>query len=183
MKKGPMNLEAVIGSKTKVSLLRFLANAKDWQFNLTEVSKSIGTDKGALSRLIKELELSKVIEVKRSGKLLLFRLNEQNKFSQIITSLGHEKWDMNLESVIGSKAKVSLLRFLANAKDWQFNLASIAKAIGTYKGALSRLIKELESKKILEVKHSGKLILFRLNEQNKFSSLIKELFEKEAKLR
>jgi len=178
-----MNLESVIGSRAKVSLFRFLAKNKDWQFNLAEVSKSIGTNKGALSRLIKELASKKIIGIKQSGKLLLFRLNSQNEFAQIIASIDQEKWDLDLESILGGKAKISLLRFLANAKDWQFNLAAIAKSIGTYKGALSVLIKELESKKIIEVKRSGKLLLLRLDEQNKISSLIKELFEKEAKLK
>ena len=90
---------------------------------------------------------------------------------------------MNLEAVLGSRTKISLLRFLSKNKDWQFNLAKIAKAVGIDKGALSRLVKELEQKKILEVKRSGKLLLFRLNEKNKFFSLIKSLFEKEVKIK
>jgi len=82
-----MNLEKVIGSRTKISFLRFLAKNPDWQFNLSEISKSIKIDKGALSRIIRELEKLKIIEVKRNGKLLLFRLNQKNKFFQLITSL------------------------------------------------------------------------------------------------
>jgi len=88
-----------------------------------------------------------------------------------------------LENIIGSKSKISLLRFLSKHRDWQFNLAAIASSIGTDKGALSRIIKELEKLKIIEVKRSGKLLLFRLNEKNKFCSLIEILFEKEAKLK
>ena len=71
-------LEGVLGSKGKIGLLRFLCQNRDWQFNLSEISKKIGTDKGNLSRLIKEFEKNEVIEVKRSGKLLLFKLNEKN---------------------------------------------------------------------------------------------------------
>jgi DNA-binding MarR family transcriptional regulator len=82
-----MNLERVIGSRAKISLLRFLAENKDWQFNLAEISKSVKIDKGALSRIIRELESLKIIEVKRNGKLLLLRLNQKNKFFQLITSL------------------------------------------------------------------------------------------------
>ena len=90
---------------------------------------------------------------------------------------------MKLESVLGSKTKIGLLRFLSKNKDWQFNLAVIAGAIGIDKGALSRIISELESKKILETRRSGKLLLFRLNLKNEFSRLIIPLFEKEAKLK
>jgi len=90
---------------------------------------------------------------------------------------------MKLESVLGSKTKISLLRFLSKHQDWQFNLASIAGAIHADKGALSRIVSELESKKILETRRSGKLLLFRLNLKNKFSQLIIPLFEKEEKLK
>jgi DNA-binding MarR family transcriptional regulator len=79
-----MNLESVIGSRAKVSLLRFLSKNKDWQFNLSEISKSINADKGALSRLIRELEKKKIVETRRNGKLLLFKLNLQNKLVRII---------------------------------------------------------------------------------------------------
>jgi len=72
-------LEEVIGSRNKIKILRFLSQNRDWQFNLSEISKKAGLDKGALSRLVKSLEKAGAIEVKRSGKLLLFRLNEGNK--------------------------------------------------------------------------------------------------------
>ncbi|MFC1685874.1 hypothetical protein ACFLZZ_02510 [Nanoarchaeota archaeon] len=74
-----LSLESVLGSKNKIKLLRFLCSEKDWQFNLAEISRKIGVDKGALSRLIKGFEKQAVIETKRSGKLLLFKLNEKNK--------------------------------------------------------------------------------------------------------
>jgi len=90
---------------------------------------------------------------------------------------------MRLEEIIGSRAKVSFLRFLAKNNDWQFNLSSISKSIGLDKGALSRLIRELEKSKIIEVKRNGKLLLFRLNSKSKFFKVINSLFEKEARLR
>lgn len=72
-------LEQILGSKNRITLLRFLSHNRDWQFNLSEISKKIGLDKGALSRLIKEFEKKEIIELKRSGRLLLFRLNESNE--------------------------------------------------------------------------------------------------------
>ena len=78
-------LEDILGSRNKIKLLRLLAKNDEWQFNLALVAKETGTDKGAISRLIKELEKAKIIEVKRNGKLLMFKLNKSNKIiSQII---------------------------------------------------------------------------------------------------
>lgn len=89
---------------------------------------------------------------------------------------------MNLESVIGSRAKVSLLRFLSKNKDWQFNLSEISRSINIHKGALSRVVKELESKKIIETRRSGRLLLFRLNIQNKLVRIIMPMFEMEERI-
>ena len=89
----------------------------------------------------------------------------------------------SLEDVLGSKNKIKLLRFLAENNDWQFNLASISSRIGMDKGALSRVVKELEEMKVLEIKRQGKLLLFRLNTKNKLiSNLIIPFFEKEGRL-
>jgi len=71
-------LEGVLGSKGKIGLLRFLCQNIEWQFNLSEISRKISTDKGNLSRIIKEFEKNGIVETKRSGKLLLFKLNENN---------------------------------------------------------------------------------------------------------
>jgi len=77
-------IETVLGSRNKIKLLRFLSANRDWQFNISEISKKIKIDKGALSRIIKELEQKEVIMIKRSGKLLLFKLNEKNS---LVTNL------------------------------------------------------------------------------------------------
>lgn len=79
------SLEELIGSKNKIKLLRYLSNNKDWQFNLSEISRKIFLDKGVLSRLVKDLEKAGAIEVKRSGKLILFKINESN--SLILNSI------------------------------------------------------------------------------------------------
>jgi DNA-binding MarR family transcriptional regulator len=92
----------------------------------------------------------------------------------------------SLEGILGSRNKIKLIRFLAQARaeDWQFNLAEISRQVGMDKGAISKLIKELEQKKILLTKRSGKLLMFRLNHQNKIiSQLIVPFFEKEVKIK
>jgi DNA-binding MarR family transcriptional regulator len=75
----------IVGSRNKIKFLRFLAKNSDWQFNLAFIANQIKTDKSAISRLVKEFEKSKIIEVNRQGRLLMFKLNRSNKFiSQII---------------------------------------------------------------------------------------------------
>jgi len=82
------SLERILGSKSKIKLLRFLFQKKEWQFNLATISKTINVDKGNISRLIKYFEKEKIVSVKRSGKLLLFCLNSENKIVRdIITPI------------------------------------------------------------------------------------------------
>ena len=89
-----------------------------------------------------------------------------------------------LEGILGSRNKIKLLRLLAKSDEWQFNLASIASEIKTDKGAISRLIRELEKGGILEVKRKGKLLMFKLNKSNRIiSQIIIPMFEKEEKLK
>jgi len=76
------HLETILGSKNKIKLLRFLIKNRDWQFNLTSISKKIDVDKSNISRLIRYFEKEKIVLVKRSGKLLLFCLNSKNKIIQ-----------------------------------------------------------------------------------------------------
>ena len=89
---------------------------------------------------------------------------------------------MQLEKALGTKNRIKLLRFLYKNRDWQFNLASIAKQIGIDKGSISKLIKELETEKLIIVRRSEKLLLFKLNSNNKFiSNLIIPIFKLEEK--
>ena len=78
-------IEEVLGSKNKIKLLRYLIKSKDWHFNLSEISKKIGLDKGSISKLIKELETKNILEVKRSGKLLLFKL--KNQYYELVSEI------------------------------------------------------------------------------------------------
>jgi len=89
-----------------------------------------------------------------------------------------------LEGILGSRNKIKLLRLLAKSDEWQFNLASIASETKTDKGAISRLIKELENNGILEVKRKGRLLMFKLNQSNKLiSQIIIPMFKQETKLK
>ena len=76
-------LENILSGKNKVKLLRFLVKHPDWQFNLTDISKKINVDKGTISRVVRDLEKDKLLEVRRRGKLLLFKLDFSKKIVKL----------------------------------------------------------------------------------------------------
>jgi len=86
---------------------------------------------------------------------------------------------MKLEEIVGSRSKISLLRYLSKSNDWEFNLASIGKKTGLDKGSISKIIKEFEKKNIVDVRRSGKLLLFKLNK--KHAPLVKKVFRAEVR--
>ncbi len=73
-------LESILGKKNNIKVIRTLILRKDWQYNITELSKDININKGVLSRLVEELEKENVIKVNRKGKIKLFSINKENPF-------------------------------------------------------------------------------------------------------
>jgi len=73
-------IENVLGKKNNIKVLRHLIKHKDWQFNITELSKDININKGILSRLIDDLEKENIIKINRKGKIKLFFINKENLF-------------------------------------------------------------------------------------------------------
>ena len=71
-------IESILGTKNNVKVLRYLARHRDWEFNITELSNELGMNKGILSRLIKILERENIIKTNRKGKIILFKINNEN---------------------------------------------------------------------------------------------------------
>ena len=80
-------IEDVLGSKNKIKLIRFLIKHKNWEFNITELSKDIEINKGNISNLVKELEKNNILIINKKGKILLFKLNENNFVKNILEPL------------------------------------------------------------------------------------------------
>ncbi len=72
-------IEDLLGSKNKIKIARRLVVADEWLFNLSELARETGLNKGSISKIIQELDKKGVLEVNRSGKLLIFRLNKSHK--------------------------------------------------------------------------------------------------------
>ena len=71
-------LEQVLGSRNNIRVLRYLVKHLNWEFNISELSKDTGINKGALSRLIKKLKQNNTIKINQKGKIILFKLNKEN---------------------------------------------------------------------------------------------------------
>ena len=67
-------LEDLLGSKKKISLLRYLAVDSDWSFNLSFVARQVRMDKSTVSKLLVNLEDLGLMEVRRQDKRMMFRL-------------------------------------------------------------------------------------------------------------
>jgi len=73
-------IENLLGSKTKIKVLRKFVQNRDWTFNLTELSKDLDINKGNLSRVLGDFEKEKIVSVVRKGRIKLFKLDLNDKF-------------------------------------------------------------------------------------------------------
>jgi|GEM_PF-1694059 len=73
-------IENIFGSRGRISVLKRLSRHRGWWFNISELSKDMGINKGALSRIVGRLEKDSLIIVNKKGKIKLFKLNEKNLF-------------------------------------------------------------------------------------------------------
>jgi len=87
-------IENILGKKNNIKVLRHLIKHKNWQFNITELAKDSYINKGALSRLIGNLEKENIIKVSKKGKIKLFSINKENLFIKNIIIPLFEKEDI-----------------------------------------------------------------------------------------
>lgn len=80
-KGGNMQLiENIFGSKSRIRVLKKLSKHSDWWFNITELSKDMGMNKGGLSKILNRLEKENLIIMNRKGRIKIFKINGQNIF-------------------------------------------------------------------------------------------------------
>ncbi|VVB59613.1 Nucleotidyltransferase domain protein [uncultured archaeon] len=73
-------IENLFGSRGRIKVLKELSRHKGWWFNLSELSKDMVVNKGALSKILDCLEKENLVVLNRKGKIKLFRLNEESIF-------------------------------------------------------------------------------------------------------
>jgi predicted nucleotidyltransferase len=72
-------IERILGSKTKIALLRILSRHNNWEYSIAELSKDVNLDKSLISRTIKDLEKDNVVKTFIKGNNKLCRINKKNK--------------------------------------------------------------------------------------------------------
>ena len=88
-----------------------------------------------------------------------------------------------LDHILGQTSKIRILRFLI-ATDPELNGREIAAAVGLSHVQCHAALKELNQHGVIEMRRSGKSILYRLNLQNMLlQRMVMPLFEKEAQLK
>ncbi len=75
-----MQLEKILGSKTKIKVLRKLATQPNWRFSIAELASDVGLDKALVSRAIADLEKLNVVKALRKGPVKLVSINKKNEF-------------------------------------------------------------------------------------------------------
>lgn len=147
-------LEPILGTKTKIKVVRALVKHKDWEFNITELAKDIDINKGILSRIIKNLEKENIIAVKRKGKIKLFSINKKNEFiKNIIMPLFEKEEDF---------FNLLLKDFVKKVKNK--NIISVVLYGSTVSGK-AKLTSDIDI--LIIVSKESKELEFRLNEMRK----------------
>lgn len=86
---------------------------------------------------------------------------------------------MFIETIIGSPAKVKILRVLSESKI-AYSLSDIQKLSGLSVGAVHKVITSLKKEKvIIEKKGKGKQRFYQVNLDNKYSNLFSSIFNEE----
>lgn len=86
-----------------------------------------------------------------------------------------------LEEILGSRAKVKILKTLSAFPERQFQAADIAKACRLSNSRASECLKDLAGGGIVESKKVGKGFIFKLNASNYFSRIVLRMFREEAR--
>lgn len=87
-----------------------------------------------------------------------------------------------LESILGTKSRITILRQLCDHADKDFSICELADAAGIDKSLVSRIVSDLEKEKIIRVNKRRNLKLCQINSQNGIYRLLSEVFASEKHL-
>lgn len=134
-------IENLFGSKGRIKVLKKLSKHMGWQFNISELSKDMALNKGAVSRIVSELEKEGLIIVNKKGKIKLFQLNEKNIFvKEAILPI------LKIEEELFKNIKKRILRPFSK------DLASSIILYGSYSKGSERLESDIDAMVIIKNK-------------------------------
>lgn len=105
-----MELEDVLGSRSKVRILKALSAGREMQ--LSEISKSAKTPLSVVHRSLKDLVETRTLIVRKVGKTHLYQINKSSHIARsIITLLAEEKtvFDRLLKEYVDMVKSVGIL--------------------------------------------------------------------------
>jgi DNA-binding transcriptional ArsR family regulator len=80
-------LEELLGSKTKIAVLRKLCSRLNADFTITELADELKIDKSAVSKTISMLENHGIVNTFQRGNLKLCRINDRSDMFDVISSV------------------------------------------------------------------------------------------------
>jgi len=89
---------------------------------------------------------------------------------------------MELESVIGTKSRITVLRKLCESPEKDFSISELADATGIDKSLVSRIISGVAKEKLVTVHNRRNLKLCQINTSNGAYRLLSDIFSSEKKL-
>jgi DNA-binding transcriptional ArsR family regulator len=89
---------------------------------------------------------------------------------------------MNLESILGTKSRITILRHLCEHQNSDFSVSELAEATGEDKSLVSRIVSSLEKEKIIRAHKRRNLKLCQINTANGTYNMLCDIFTSEKKL-
>jgi len=87
-----------------------------------------------------------------------------------------------LESILGTKSRITVLRKLCEHPDKDFSISELADATDVDKSLVSRIISELAKEKIVSIRERRNLKLCQINAGNGAYRMLCDIFTSEKKL-
>lgn len=85
-----------------------------------------------------------------------------------------------LETLLGSKVKIKVLRTLWKHKEKEFTMRELAKFLGLSHVGIRKVLAELEKTNVIAMRTLGRSHAFKLNTNSYAASIVEEVFSREA---
>jgi len=90
-----MELEAVIGTKSRITVLRKLCESPDKDFSISELADVTDIDKSLVSRIISNLAKTKIVNIRERRNLKLCQINTSNGAYRLLSDIFSSEKKLN----------------------------------------------------------------------------------------
>jgi len=94
-------IEEILNSKPKVKILQILVNRSEWIFSESEIARELQMPKATAHRALKKLrDQNIIVEFKKAGRVVLYRLNKSNYIvRELIEPILRKDYEIVVEKV------------------------------------------------------------------------------------